>query len=163
VSLSTASRARLGPRLQALLELCPAEGPVADIGSGHGRLALELARRLPSGQVFATEAKSGPARELRRLLGADDRVKILEGNGLSPLRHLGCRGAVLAGMGGRTLVEILEADRDILAELSWICLQPMQRVERLVEWIGRQGGWSVVSVTTQERGHHYAGFLLMRQ
>lgn len=163
MSPSTATRARLGPRLGALLDLCPVEGPVADVGSGHGRLAFELARRLPPGQVYATEAKAGPAAELRRLLGGDPTVTILEGQGLTPLRQLGCRGAVLAGMGGRTLVDILETDRDVLAELSWVCLQPMQRVERLVDWIGKQSGWVVRTNSTRERGHFYSGFLLMRQ
>jgi tRNA (adenine22-N1)-methyltransferase len=155
--------ARLGPRLRSLLDLCPVEGPVADIGSGHGRLAYELALRLPAGQVFATEAKRGPAAELRRLLGPLAPVTILEGDGLAPLRHVGCRGAVIAGMGGRTMAGILTADEDVASSLAWICLQPIQRVELLAGWLSQQGLWTVRRTIAMERRHTYHSFLLERR
>lgn len=155
--------ARLGARLQALLDLCPVQGPVADIGSGHGRLAQELARRLPPGQVYATEAKSGPAAELRRLLDPMSRVRVLHGPGLTPLRQLGCRGAVIAGMGGRTIVGILEAELELARSLEWICLQPMQRLEPLTDWLAGQGCWAVRHTTVMERGRTYQSFLLVRR
>jgi tRNA (adenine22-N1)-methyltransferase len=154
--------ARLGARLRSLLDLCPVEGPVADIGSGHGRLAYELALRLPPGQVFATESKRGPAAELRRLLGPLAAVTILEGNGLAPLRNVGCRGAVIAGMGGRTMAGILSADQDVALSLSWICLQPIQRVEFLAGWLSQQHGWTVRRTIAIERSHTYHSFLVER-
>lgn len=159
----TAPPARLGPRLRAVLQMCPAEGPVADVGSGHGRLAHELAGRLPEGQVFATEVRPGPIHELRRLLGEGSPVTVVEGWGLRPLAGLGIRGAAIAGMGGRTVAAILDADQAVVAEMAWICLQPMQRVERLTAWIGRQRGWSVRSAVAVERGHVYHTFLLDRR
>ena len=155
--------ARLGPRLRALLDLCPVQGPVADIGSGHGRLAHELALRLPPGQVFATEAKPGPAAELLRLLGPQSQVAVLHGPGLSPLRQLGCRGAVIAGMGGRTIACILDSERDVALSLEWLCLQPMQRVEWLADWLAGQSSWATRRTTVLERGHSYHSFLLERQ
>ncbi len=161
--ISAPPRSRLGPRLRSLLDLCPAEGPVADIGSGHGRLAYELARRLPAGEAFATEVRPGPVRELRRLLGEAGPVTILEGWGLRPLAGGDFRGAVIAGMGGRTVAAILEMDRDVAEDLAWICLQPMQRVEWLAAWIGRQSGWSVRRTVTMERGHVYHSFRLDRR
>lgn len=161
--ISAPPRARLGPRLRSVLQLCPVEGPVADIGSGHGRLAHELAGRLPAGSVFATEVRPGPVGELRRLLGEATPVTILEGWGLRPLAGLGCRGAVIAGMGGRTIAAILEADPALVAEMAWICLQPMQRMEWLTDWIRRQSDWSVRRTVTIERGHVYHAFRLDRR
>ena len=155
--------ARLGPRLRALLDLCPVQGPVADIGSGHGRLAQELALRLPPGQVFATEAKPGPAAELRRLLDPRSAVQVLHGPGLGPLRRLGCRGAVIAGMGGRTIARILESERELALSLEWICLQPMQREECLTDWLDQQRSWTVRRTSVVDRGHRYHSFLMVRQ
>lgn len=163
MTVTAAPRARIGPRLRAILDLCPVQGPVADIGSGHGRLAHELALRLPPGQVFATEAKPGPAAELRRLLDPLSQVAVLHGPGLSPLRQLGCRGAVIAGMGGRTIARILESERDLALSLEWLCLQPMQRVECLTDWLSDQGSWAIRRTTVRERGHSYHSFLLVRR
>ncbi len=157
------TRARLGKRLQAVLNLCPQDGPVADVGSGHGRLALELAARAPGLRVFATELPGGPAGELRRMLGATSGVTILEGWGFRPLLGLGCRGAVIAGLGGHTLTTILESDWHVARQLSWLCLQPMQKVDRVVGWVSARDIWSVRRSVTVERGHVYHSLLLVRR
>ncbi len=161
--ISAPPRARLGPRLRAVLELCPTSGRVADIGSGHGRVALELAASRPPGSVFATEVRPGPAYELRRMLGEASPVTVLEGWGLRPLAGLGVEGAVIAGMGGRTAAAILEADPAVLRELAWVCLQPMQRWEWLNAWMAGRPGWSAHRTLTLERGRAYHTFLWQRR
>ncbi|MGC1185466.1 MAG: tRNA (adenine(22)-N(1))-methyltransferase TrmK [Candidatus Dormiibacterota bacterium] len=152
--------ARMGPRLRALLELCPQEGAVADIGSGHGRLALELKRRSPQRRVYATEINRGPSGELRRLLGCASGVEILEGEGLAPLAGLDCRGAVIAGLGGGSIAQMLERDAAVAQRLNWLCLQPAQRVARLQGWL-EEAGW-VVSEHRQvaEKARTYQMFLV---
>lgn len=132
-------------------------GPVADVGSGHGRLALEIARRRPGEVVYATEARRGPATELRRLLG-DAPVTVLEGWGLAPLRGLGCRGAVIAGMGGHTIAEILDQEPEVARELAWLCLQPMQDAGWLGEWLAGRPRWRVEVATAEERSRAYTAF-----
>jgi tRNA (adenine22-N1)-methyltransferase len=150
----------MGPRLRALLEFCPPHGPVADIGSGHGRLALELKRRNPGRQVLATEINPGPSAELRRLLGAESGVQILEGEGLRPVAGLGCRGVVIAGLGGLTIAQMLERDREIAQGLEWLGLQPAQRVARLQSWL-QTAGWPLVDHRqVEEKGHLYQMFLV---
>jgi len=150
----------MGPRLRSLLELCPPRGPVADIGSGHGRLALELKRREPSRQVFATEINAGPQAELRRLLGPASGVRILEGEGLRPLAGLGCRGVVIAGMGGATIAQMLERDREFAGQLKWLLLQPAQRSERLCDWL-KTAGWPVrARHQVWEKAHLYQLFMV---
>lgn len=152
--------ARLGPRLRHLLDVCPPDFPVADVGSGHGRLALELARRRPGAVVYATEARRGPALELRRLLGPGSPVAVLEGPGLTPLRGLGCRGAVIAGMGGHTIRQILESEPQVARELDWLLLQPMQDWEPLGQWVAAARCWEVRNSTCWERSHVYRALLL---
>ncbi|MGA2873473.1 MAG: tRNA (adenine(22)-N(1))-methyltransferase TrmK [Candidatus Dormibacteria bacterium] len=152
--------ARMGPRLRALLDLCPPGGPVADVGSGHGRLALELKRRAPHLEVYATELRAGPAGELRRLLSDRSGVRILEGEGLVPLAGLGCRGAVIAGMGGNTLARILERDRELARQLDWICLQPAQRRGRLEDWLQAERWYPCEQRQVVERGHAYQTYLV---
>jgi tRNA (adenine22-N1)-methyltransferase len=149
----------MGPRLRAILQLCPSEGAVADVGSGHGRLALEMKRRWPERQVFATEINPGPSAELRRLLGAASGVEILEGEGLAPLAEHACRGVVIAGLGGSSIARMLERDRAVAQRLDWLCLQPAQRSERLLEWL-EVAGWALRERRQiAEKGHLYQLFL----
>jgi tRNA (adenine22-N1)-methyltransferase len=156
-------RARMGPRLRAILDLCPPDGAMADVGSGHGRLALEIKRRWPQRQVFATEVKEGPSAELRRLLGASSGVEILEGEGLGPLAQHPCCGVVIAGLGGSSIARMLERDRDVAQRLSWLCLQPAQRDERLLEWL-EEAGWVWLDRRwIAEKGHLYQLFLVAPQ
>ncbi|MGH7666618.1 MAG: tRNA (adenine(22)-N(1))-methyltransferase TrmK [Candidatus Dormibacteria bacterium] len=154
---------RLGPRLKALVDLCPSTGAVADIGSGHGRLALALKRRDPRRLVFATESKPGPAGELRRILGPLSGVGILEGVGLQPLAGRGVVGAVIAGMGGNTIVRILDSDRALAERLVWLCLQPAQRAEPLEGWLGRSRWMRTATREVSEKGHLYRTFLVRPQ
>ncbi len=128
---------RLRPRLRACLDLAPRGGPVADVGSAHGRLALALVRREPSLAVVATEARAGPAAELRRGVAASAGIVIAVGPGLAPLRGRPLRGAVIAGMGGRTIVAILADGDDVVQGLSWVLLQPMQGTDLLHTWLRR--------------------------
>ncbi|HVC39374.1 MAG TPA: tRNA (adenine(22)-N(1))-methyltransferase TrmK [Candidatus Dormibacteraeota bacterium] len=151
---------RLGTRLGQLLALCPAGGPVADVGSGHGRLARELKRHDPRRPVYATEINPGPAAELRRLLGPHSGVLILEGDGLQPLDRLDCRGVIIAGMGGATIARILERGEAVTRRLEWLCLQPAQRADRLLDWL-TWSGWSIKeSRLIQEKRHHYPTLLV---
>ena len=152
--------ARMGPRLRALLEVCPPEDAVADIGSGHGRLALELKRQSPQRRVYATEINLGPSSELRRLLGSASGVEILEGEGLAPLAGLDFRGAVIAGLGGGSIAQMLERDAAIARSLKWLCLQPAQRVARLQSWL-EEAGWIVREQRqVAERARLYQTFLV---
>jgi release factor glutamine methyltransferase len=68
------------------------EGPVriADLGTGSGCVAIALALQVPTAQVVATdvvpEALALAARNAERH-GVDDRIELVEGPGLEPLRE----------------------------------------------------------------------------
>ncbi len=150
----------MGPRLRALLDVCPPRGAVADVGSGHGRLALELKRQDPSRRVFATEIKPGPQAELSRLLGAESGVQVLAGEGLRPLLGLGCHGVVIAGIGGVTIARMLAHEREMAGTLEWLVLQPAQREDRLQRWL-EEVGWPLRSHhQVLEKAHLYQVFVV---
>jgi tRNA (adenine22-N1)-methyltransferase len=152
---------RLGHRLGAVLRLVPAATPaVADVGAGHGALAVHLAA---SGvrRVIATEIGPGPLLELRtnlRRWDAQSHVEVREGSGLSPLAASEVEGVVVAGMGART---VLEACADAsLRGVRWLVLQSMQRGE-LIEPTCADRGWEVLEVSEiQDRGRTYRAWLV---
>jgi tRNA (adenine22-N1)-methyltransferase len=135
---------RLGPRLAAVAGAVPAgAGSLVDVGAGDGQLALALAgRRL---RVVATErTRAG----LARLRSAAPDLDCRFGDGLEPLAAGEVEGAVVAGLGGRSIARIL--DRSPAArQLRWVVLQPQERAHELERWLAaagyeiRLGDWAV--------------------
>lgn len=151
---------RLPRRLRALLALLPPAQSVADVGAGHGALAVHLAAHRVA-RVIATEAARGPYAELRRNLeawGAAARVEARLGEGLAPLRSGEVEGVVAAGMGGRTLLDICAQSRD--RAVRWVALQCVQDAELIEPWCGRSGWRTLASCLIVDRRREYATWLL---
>jgi tRNA (adenine22-N1)-methyltransferase len=141
---------RLSPRLRRILELVPSDGSVADIGSGHGALAAALAAR--GQRVIATERTPRAVARLRRdLARIGVPVATRQGEGMDPFHEGEVDTVVIAGLGGRNLVRILESSRWLPC---WLVLQPMQDADLIEGWIAAQG-WPVVDSETIERGRRY--------
>src|SRR5579875_1654868 len=130
-----AASSSLPRRLRAVAEAVPADArSVVDVGAGDGQLALHLACR--GLHVVATEAGRGPFERLRAALpGLDCRL----GDGLEALRPGEVEGAVMAGMGGRTMVRVLERSPEVAERLRWLVLQPQQHLDRLLTWLEGTG------------------------
>lgn len=120
-------------RLRAVASLVPAgASSLVDVGAGDGQLSRALARR--GMRVIATEAAELPFERLRRLTpGVDCRF----GAGLDPVLAGEAQGAVLAGMGGRTIAAILARGATCAAAMRWLVLQPQQRARELEQWLAR--------------------------
>jgi tRNA (adenine22-N1)-methyltransferase len=141
---------KLSPRLRRVFEMVPYGGAVADIGSGHGALAAALAAR--GQRVVATERTPGRLESLRRDLARRGvPVAARRGEGLAALRHGEVDTAVIAGLGGRNLVAMLEAS-------PWLpqclVLQPMQGADVVEGWI-EATGWPSVGGEATEGGRRY--------
>ena len=154
------SGARLPRRLRELLALLPPARSVADVGAGHGALAVHLALAGVE-KVIATEAGRGPYDELCRNLsmwGADARVEARFGANLDAVAPGEVEGVVAAGMGARNLLAICAgaASRDV----AWVALQCIQDAELVEPWLAEQG-WPVLAACVPvERGHKYPTWLV---
>jgi tRNA (adenine22-N1)-methyltransferase len=141
---------RLSPRLRHVFELVPATGAVADIGSGHGALAAAVAAR--GQRVLATERTprtlAGLRRDLARL-GVP--VATRRGEGLGALRAGEVETAIIAGIGGRSVVRILDSSQWLP---RWLVLQPMQDADLVEAWILARR-WPALAAEAVERGRRY--------
>jgi tRNA (adenine22-N1)-methyltransferase len=130
--------------------LVPTTGAVADIGSGHGALAAALAAR--GQRVVATERTPLRLESLEQDLGRHGvPVATRRGEGLAALREGEVETAVVAGLGGRNLVAMLEASSWLP---HWLVLQPMQDADIVEAWI-RARRWPAVAGEAAERGRRY--------
>jgi len=114
----------LAARLEAALGLLPAQGVLADIGAGDGALGLALAQRPQVRHVFATEYGEGAYQRLQRTCAGAQKVTALRGDGLRPLIGEPLDGVAVLGMGGRTILRILDLGRAFPQAL--FVLGPMQ-------------------------------------
>ena len=131
----------------------PAAGAVADIGSGHGAVAAALAAQ--GCRVIATERTPSLLAALRADLSVYGvEVDTRGGEGLAPIAPGEVDVAVLAGMGGRRIVAILDAAGWLP---RWLVLQPMQAAETVDTWVARRGFAPEVEEVV-ERGRRYRVF-----
>ena len=150
---------RMRPRLLAVNDAIPVGSRVADIGSDHGRLPRLLIRSGRATWCIATEYGAGPARQLRTGVTAcpeADRIEIRQGDGLDPLRPEDRIDVlVLSGMGGPTMLSILDPARLQTLGVECLILQPQSGLAGLRAGLA-QHGWNVSSERlVRDRGRFY--------
>ena len=100
---------------------------VADIGTDHGYVATELIRRGQAKRVIAADVRQGPlnaAIENINKYGMGDVIETRLGSGLSVIKPYESDLAVIAGMGGELIIEIIKEDIETARSMKLV-LQPM--------------------------------------
>ncbi len=149
---------KLPARLQAVAEFIPPGKAVADIGTDHALLPVYLAARGLASRVIAVEKAPGPLDAARRAVtasGLDGRIEVRAGDGLRPLAPGETDVLVLAGMGGRTITEILEAAPAVVRAADTLVLQPQEPVAPARRWL-IENGWRLADEElVEEAGRLY--------
>ena len=131
-----ASILKIGKRLATVVDLCPSCEVVADIGCDHGYVSCELVLENKARMVIATD-KSEQC--LMKAVSLADQINILPflsfrvGDGFGPItKHdkIGC--AIIAGMGGLEIIEILKHKPK---KLYNFVLQPQNNVLELRHYL----------------------------
>jgi len=144
----SASLPVLPPRLAAVAEQIPAGSRVADVGTDHGRLPLWLAASGRAAFCLATERSPALlARIVRAESGAPwgARITYRAGDGLAAIRADDrIDTLVLAGLGGRTIVRLLNGGNEPRPVLSRLVLQPRSEAALVRRWLSEHG-WRLLS------------------
>lgn len=169
----------LGPRLQMVAAFVPKGANLGDIGTDHAYLPIALYETQQISKAVAVDVHEGPyqsalaAVKVRHL---DTVIDVRFGDGLRPLESGEVNVLTLAGMGGRTMLDILSARPDVLESVHDLILQPQGsesalrlallgdgwrlKAERLVEEDGRiyvvmayskDNGWDSAQLQMIER------------
>lgn len=134
----------LSARLAAIAELVPHGARAADVCADHGLLAIELVRSGRCPGVLVVDIAEAPLEVARRNVaeaGVGDRVEVRLGDGLDGI-GTGADCVVLAGIGGRLVVELLERDPRGDRGVEALVLQPNKQVEAVREWLSAHG-WRI--------------------
>ena len=106
----------IGARLEAVAKLVHAYLPVWLLQKGQIKAAV--AADIAAGPCRAAQTNIG-------MYGLRDKIEVRMGSGLTVLKPGEADGAVIAGMGGSTIIEILQEAPEVAASLKFLIVQPM--------------------------------------
>lgn len=132
----------LSGRLQTIADLIPAGSRVADIGTDHGYLPVYLLQKGIVHFAAACDVRQGPLDHARRSAaqyGLLERLNFRLGDGLACIAPHEVDTIVIAGMGGETIISILQAAPWTNNEQYRLLLQPMTKMEVLRTWLAEHG------------------------
>lgn len=130
---------KLTPRLSLIYEMTG--GVVcADIGTDHALLPCALVRDGRAARAFASDINPGPLRRARDTVaafGLEDRIELLQCDGVPPRAAAESDSIIIAGMGGETIAGILA--RAAVRPQTQLLLQPMTRAAQLRGYLCENG------------------------
>ncbi len=141
-------------RISALVNFVKKNSRVADIGTDHGYLAIELVKIGRAKFVVAGDKNPAPLAAAQKNITAAGLEKFIDvrlGDGLQILRDGEVDTICIAGMGGALIAEILSNSPEILASAENLILQPMNALEKVYAWLENHG-WLVANVDLAETG-----------
>ena len=149
-------RIELSPRLRLAADLVPEGARLADVGTDHAYLpaCLLMEGKIPS--AIAADLREGPlsrARETAAEYGCGDRMAFRLCDGLSAIAPDEADTLVIAGMGGETIIHILES-------APWtrgctLLLQPQTKIELLRAWLREHGYAADAERLVEDKGKLY--------
>lgn len=107
---------------------------IADIGTDHAYLPIELVRTHRVTYALAMDIRPGPlagAREHAEAAGLSGQIELRLSNGLSAMRPGEADTVILAGMGGDLIAQILTDGRKKLSGVRTLLLSPHTKVARV--------------------------------
>ena len=137
----------LSDRLKAVAAMITPGLRVADVGCDHGYLAIYLIRKNISPHVIAMDVGEGPlmrAVEHVREAGLTDRIETRLSDGLDKLAEDEAECVVMAGMGGRLMMKIMEDGGAVCSEIREFILQPQSEIEMVRHFL-ENNGYRIIS------------------
>lgn len=119
----------LGSRLQAVANLVPQNSIIADIGTDHGYLPIELIKSGKCKKAIAADVNIGPYTAAKHSVSAamlNDKIELRLGSGLSVLTEHEVDIAIFCGMGGNLMRQLLIDSPNIVNSLKGMIFQPQQ-------------------------------------
>ena len=142
-------------RLSVLAAMVPQCRVAADVGADHGKLGVHLLQSGKCETVYLTDVSAPSLEKARRLVqreGLEARCLIRVGDGLDPLPEFDA--AVIAGMGGATIMGILQRGMDKIGQARLI-LEPNVGAADLRRFLAENGFAISDEAVTRAGGRWY--------
>lgn len=154
---------KMTDRLEALFTLIPRAETIADIGTDHGYLAVELVARGRAKKAIAGDVNKGPLASAKAYVASTEVAEDVDcrlGDGLQVVKTGEPEGAVICGMGGFLMRDIIEAGPEML---DFYVLQPQNGQAELRQYMVAKGYRIVREVIMADMGKLYQAFLAVKK
>ena len=114
------------------------EKRLADIGTDHGYVPIYLVKEGRIESALACDINKGPLEKAESNVQANclaDKIETRLGSGLVPVKKGEVDCAVIAGMGGMLIIDILKASADVVEGLNQLVLQPQLDADEVRKYI----------------------------
>ncbi|MBZ9624633.1 class I SAM-dependent methyltransferase [Clostridium sp. FP2] len=128
----------LSIRLKAIVNMIEKCDSVIDVGTDHGYVPIYLVKNGVIKSAIASDINKGPVEKARNNITLNNlsaQISCRLGSGLSTVNNGEAQIAIIAGMGGNLIRDILEADLDLVKQFKYMILQPVQNAEVLREYL----------------------------
>jgi len=125
-------------RLELVLSLINDSKGLADVGTDHGFIPIELAKSGYTGNLIGTDINRGPLNNAimsAKKCGFENKIEFLLCDGLELVNKELIDTIVICGMGGDTIAGILDRSYWCAAEGFKLVLQPMSHQNVLRYWL----------------------------
>ena len=148
---------RLTPRLRTVAAMVPQGARVADIGSDHAYVPVELIRSGRAVKVIASDVHAGPVENAKSVVTAanlEDVIEVRLGSGFDVYEMGEVDTAVLAGMGGFLIRDLILEALPLVKSLKCLVLQPMVAIRELRVWL-LQNGFEILQEQVAQEGQKF--------
>ena len=132
----------ISERLKAIANMIEECDTIVDVGTDHGYVPIYLVKNAVIKKAIASDINKGPVEKAKNnieLNKVSRQISCRLGSGLSTVKKGEVEVAVIAGMGGNLIRDIMENDLDVVKELNYLILQPVQNAEVLREYLYNTG------------------------
>ncbi|NBJ92828.1 tRNA (adenine(22)-N(1))-methyltransferase [Parablautia muri] len=132
----------LSARLKAVADMVREKNRVVDVGCDHGYVPIYLVQSGISPKVLAMDIKEGPLRRAREHVeraGLEEYIALRRSDGLRAYQTGEADTLICAGMGGRLMRKILEAEPEKTKDFEELILQPQSEILAFRRFLKEKG------------------------
>ncbi|KGK87995.1 class I SAM-dependent methyltransferase [Clostridium sp. HMP27] len=132
----------LSLRLRTICNMIDNCKTIADIGTDHGYIPIYLIKNKMCEFAIACDINKGPlekAEENIKLENLEDNISLRLGSGFDVITPGEANVAIIAGMGGHLIKDLIESGMEVFKSLDYLILQPVQNPDVLRKYIYDSG------------------------
>lgn len=129
---------KLSKRMGTVANMVEKCDSMADIGTDHGYVPIYLVKNNIVKKAFACDVNKGPLKKAKENIENNNCTESIEtrlGSGFSVIKPFEIDTAVIAGMGGMLIIDILKEAKETVDSLKQLVLQPQLDIDKVRRYI----------------------------
>jgi tRNA (adenine22-N1)-methyltransferase len=148
----------LSNRLKTISNLINNVKSIVDVGTDHGYIPIYLVGNNILDYAVASDINKGPVEKAKKNVkdyNLGNKISCRLGGGLTTVKPKEVDAAIIAGMGGNLIRDIIEESKGVFKTLNYAVLQPVQNPEVLREYIYKSGYTIMDEVIVKDEEKYY--------